>query len=49
MQKLWKRWERDGTAGVIKAAGWALLIIAIIVAGVWATGGLEMFDSLKGY
>ncbi len=49
MEKLWKRWERDGTAGAIRALGGAVVVIALIAFGVWATGGFELFDSLKGF
>ena len=45
----WKRWERNGTAGALRALGGAIVAIGIIVLGVWATGGMELFDSLKGF
>jgi hypothetical protein len=49
MGKLWKRWERNGTAGALRALGWAVLTIAVIAVGVRLTGGWELFDTLKGF
>ena len=46
---MWKRWERDGTASAIRALIGAVIAIAVIALGVWISGGMELFDSLKGY
>jgi hypothetical protein len=50
MSKRWNEWKRNGNAEVVKVAGMAVLLIATIVALVAVSpGGLDLFDSLKGF
>lgn len=49
MSKRWAEWKRNGTAEAIKALGFGIVAIGIIVFGVWAVGGFELFDTLKGF
>lgn len=49
MSKRWEEWKRNGTAEAVRAAGLATLCIGVLVFGVWAVGGFQLFDSLKGF
>ena len=49
MGKLWKRWERNGNAAVVRAFAGAIVAIGIVVLLVVVSpGGIELFDTLKG-
>lgn len=49
MSKFWERQERNGNAGVLRALAWAVVTVVVIIGAVYATGGLELFDTLKGF
>lgn len=46
---MWKRWERNGSADVVRAAVVAVVTITVLLLGIWAAGGLDLLDTLKGY
>lgn len=49
MSKRWAEWERNGTAGALRALAFGIVAIGIIMFGVWAVGGFQLFDTLKGF